>query len=89
MNKRIFVRVVSFEVDSDRQPLYHFDEIARGILRWQQRQRRSGSHRKPGDPTFEYVSSPVHVDIQIDSLADAQIAQLRLLEIGIDPDVAE
>jgi hypothetical protein len=28
----------------------------------------------------------VHVDIQIDSLADAQVAQLRLLEIGIDPD---
>ena len=31
----------------------------------------------------------VHVDIEIDRLADAQIAQLRLLEIRVDPDVAQ
>ena len=54
----VFVRVVSFEVDSDRQPLHDFDEIARGILRRQQRQRRSGPHREAGDPTLEYVSAP-------------------------------
>ena len=35
------------------------------------------------------MSAAVHVDMQIDRLADAQIAQLRLLEIGIDPDFIE
>ena len=35
------------------------------------------------------LSVAVHVDIEIDRLADAQVAQLRLLEIGIDPDLAE
>jgi hypothetical protein len=32
------------------------------------------------------MCAAIHVDVQIDRLADAQIAQLRLLEIGIDPD---
>src|SRR5215831_2310792 len=41
------------------------------------------------DPAFEYLSVAVHIDIQICSLTDAQVAQLRLLEIGIDPDLAE
>ena len=31
----------------------------------------------------------IHVDIEIDRLADAQIAELRLLEIGVDPDFVE
>src|SRR6516165_10442148 len=29
----VYVRIVSFELNPDRQPLYHFDEIARRILR--------------------------------------------------------
>ena len=45
--------------------------------------------RKSGYPPLEYVSASVHVDIQIDRLADAQITQLRLFEIGIDPDLVE
>ena len=89
MNSGVLVRVVSFELDPDRQPLHHLDEVARGILRRQQRQRRSGPHRKAGDPALEHVPAAVHVDIEIDRLADAQVAQLRLLEIGIDPDLAE
>ena len=32
----VFVRVVSFEVNADRQPLHHFDKITCGILRRQQ-----------------------------------------------------
>jgi hypothetical protein len=35
------------------------------------------------------MSVSVHVDIQVDRLADAQITKLRFLEIGIDPDIAE
>src|SRR6516225_291608 len=59
------------------------------ILGREQRQRRSRALRKPGDPTLEYVSASIHVDIEIDRLADAQITQLRFFEIGIDPDLAE
>ena len=85
----VLVRVVSFEVNPDRQALYHFDEVARCILRRQQRKRRSGPHRKAGDPALEYVPAAIHVDIEIGSLADAQVGELRLLEIGVDPDIAE
>ena len=35
------------------------------------------------------MPAAVHVDIEIDRLADAQVAQLRLLEIGVDPDLVE
>ena len=31
----------------------------------------------------------IHVDIEIDWLADTQVAELRLLEIGVDPDVGQ
>jgi len=66
-----FVRIVSFELNPDRQPLYHLDEIARRILRRQQCERRSGPHRKAHDPALEYSAAAVHVDIQVDRLADA------------------
>ena len=81
--------IVSLKLNPNRQPLYHFDEIAGGVLGRQQRQSRSGPHGKAGDPPVEYLPASVHVDIQIDRLADAQITQLRLLEIGIDPDLLE
>ena len=35
------------------------------------------------------MSTAVHVDVQIDGLADAQIAQFRLFEIRVDPDLAQ
>ena len=31
----------------------------------------------------------IHVDAEIDRLADAQVAQLRFLEVGVDPDFVE
>ena len=31
----------------------------------------------------------IHVDIEIDRLADTQVAELRLLEIGVNPDLIE
>ena len=87
--QRALLRVVSLELDADRQPLHHLDEVAGGVLRRQQRQRRSGPHREAGNAALEHVSAAVHVDIEIDRLADTQVAQLRLLEIGIDPDLVE
>src|SRR5580692_12411351 len=86
--QRFLVRIVILKLDPDRQPLNDLDEVAGGILRRQQGERRSGPHRKPGDPTAEYLSVAIHVAIDIGSLTDAQVAQLRLLEIGIDPNLA-
>jgi hypothetical protein len=87
--ERLPVRVVSFKLDSHRQPLDDLDVVARGILRRQQRECRSRPHSKAGDPAIEHLPVAVHVDIQLDRLADAQVAQLRLLEIGVDPDLGE
>ena len=35
------------------------------------------------------MPATVHVDVQIDRLADTQVAQLRFLEVGVDPDFAQ
>jgi hypothetical protein len=35
------------------------------------------------------VLAAVHVDVQIDGLPDAQVAQLRFLEVGVNPDLVE
>ena len=83
------IGVVIDEIDPDRQPLHHLDEIARGVLGRQQCQGRPGSHGEAGDPALEDVLAAVHVDVQIDRLPDAQVAQLRFLEVGVNPDFVE
>ena len=35
------------------------------------------------------MRAAVHVDAQIDGLPDAQVAQLRFLEVGVNPDFVE
>ena len=87
--QRALVRIVVLEVDPNRQSLHHLDEIAGRVLRRQQRQRRSGPLGKAGNAPLEHMAAAVHVDIEIDRLADAQVAELRLLEIGVDPDLVE
>ena len=87
--ERQLVRIVIHQIDPHRQPLHDFHEIARRILRRQQRQRRAGAHREAGDAALELLLAAVHVHLQIHALADAQIAKLRFLEIRIDPDVAQ
>ena len=87
--QRFLVGIVTLKLDSDRQPLDDLDEVARGILRRQQCERRSGPDREPSDPTVEYLFVAIHVDIEVGSLTDPQVAQLRLLEISIDPDLVE
>ena len=87
--QRRLIGVVIDEIDPDRQPLDHLDEIARGVLGRQQCQGRSGPLGKAGDPALEDVLAAVHVDVQIDRLPDAQVAQLRFLEVGVNPDFVE
>jgi hypothetical protein len=61
--QRFLVRIVTLKLDSDREPLDDLDEVARGILRRQQGERRSGSHGD-GSPFIvgefvAYVQPPV------------------------------
>src|SRR6202161_423773 len=87
--QRALVRIVVLEVDANRQSLHHLDEVAGGVLRRQQRQSRSGTLGKAGNAPLEHVAVAIHVDIEIDRLADTQVTQLRLLEIGVNPDFME
>ena len=54
--QRLLVRVVSFKLDADRQPLDDLDEVAGGILRRQQCECRSRPHGEAGDPAVEHLA---------------------------------
>jgi hypothetical protein len=73
--QRDLVRVVIDQIDSHRQALHDFHEISRGVLRRQQRQRRAGPMVKPVMRPLKSLAAAVHVDVQIDGLADAQDRQ--------------
>ena len=49
----------------------------------------TGPHGEPGDPALELLAAAVHVHLAPHPLADPQVGQLRLLEIGVDPDLRE
>ena len=83
------VRIVVGQLDAHRQPLDDLDEVARGVLRRQQGQGLPGAHREAGDAALELVPAAVHVHLELDALADAQVGQLRFLEVGVDPDFRE
>ena len=44
---------------------------------------------KPEMRPVKRLFAAIHIYFQVHALTDAQIAQLRFLEIGIDPDVAQ
>ena len=83
------VRVVVGQFDADREPLDDLHEVARGVLRRQQRQGLAGPHREAGDPALELLPAAVHVHFAPHPLADPQIGELGLLEVGVDPDFGE
>ena len=69
--------------------MHDLDEVARGVLRRQQRKCLTGSHGESGDAALVGVLAAVHVHVELDRLADAQIAELGFLEVGVDPDFGE
>ena len=85
----LFVGVVVGQFDADGQPLDDLDEVARGVLRRQQGQGLAGPHGEAGDPAFELQPAAVHINLAACPLADAEVGQLRFLEIGVDPDLRE
>ena len=87
--QRDLVRVVVDQLDADRQPLDDLHEVARGILRRQQGEGLPGPHGEAGDAALELMPAAVHVDLTAHPMADAQVRQLGLLEVGVDPDLGE
>ena len=83
------IRIVVHHVDSHRQSLHHFYEIARRVLRRQQGQRGAGTHGETRDASLEVRFAAIHVHLQVYALANSQIAKLCFLEICVDPDVAQ
>ena len=55
----------------------------------QQRQRLAGPHGEPGDAALELAAAAVHVDLAPHPLADPQVGELGLLEVGVDPDLGD
>ena len=87
--QRGLVRVVVGQLDADRQPLDDLHEVAGGVLRRQQGEGLTGPHGEAGDAALELMPAAVHVDLAAHALADAQVGQLSLLEVGVDPDLGE
>src|SRR5689334_12317299 len=65
----LHIPVVAVEIDSDRHALHHLDEIARGILRRQDRELRAGARAQRADSALEGVIRK-SIDIDRDRLPD-------------------
>src|SRR5579872_3097376 len=79
---RILARV---KIDADGNPLYHLDVISRGVLGRQQ-----AEPRPTGAPDARHVTvilAIIGIYAEHDLLARLHMLQLRLFEVGRDPDV--
>ena len=54
-----------------------------------QREGLAGAHGETGDSALEFATAAVHVDLAAHPLADPQVGELGLLEVGVDPDLGE
>jgi hypothetical protein len=77
------------ERDAHRHALHHLDPVAGGVLRRQQRESGTGAGAHAGHGALVFDLAAVHVGHQLHRLADAELAQLHFLEVGVDPDLAE
>src|SRR5215208_6127757 len=64
--------VVLVEIDPHRNALHHLDEIARGVLRRQDRELRAGAGRERADRALERMIGE-GIDLERDGLADRDI----------------
>src|ERR1700736_1004427 len=81
-------RLVLVEDDPDRNALHHLGEIAGGVVRWQQRELRSGGRRNPLDAAVQFLVRET-VDGDVDGLARFDPRQLGLLVIGDHIDIRQ
>lgn len=70
--KRRVLGVVVDQIDANRKPLNHLDQVARGVLGRQQRERGPGGVVKAGDASLEDTAAAVHVGSQLDRLSDTK-----------------
>src|SRR5271165_602962 len=87
--QRGLVRIVVGQLHADRQALDDLHEVARGILQREQGEGLTGPHCEAGDAALVLTPAAVHVDLAAHPLADAQVRELGLLEVAIDPDLGE
>src|SRR5438132_14150595 len=66
--------------DPDRHSLNHFGEVARRVVRGQQRELRARRRTHAFDPPLHGLSL-VRIDVEIDFVANADLVELRLLEV--------
>src|SRR5262249_22343338 len=85
--QRGLVRIVVGQLDAYGQPLDDLHEVAGGVLRREQGDGLTGPHGEAGDAALVFAPAPVHVHLAAHAMADAQVPELRLLEVGIDPDL--
>ena len=72
------------ERDLDRHALHDFREIAGRVVRWQERELRSAG-RRDLEHSAAYHFAGIHIDADVDRIADLDVGQLRLAEIRLYP----
>ena len=72
------------ERDLDRHALHDLREIAGGIVRGQERELRSARGRDLENPPV-YHFAGIHIDADVDRIADFDVGQLRLAEVRLYP----
>ena len=87
--QRMGGELLRIERDAHRHALHHLDPVAGGVLRRQQRERGAGAGAEALDRAVVVDLLAVDVGLELDRLADAQLAQLAFLEVGVDPDLVE
>jgi hypothetical protein len=81
-----FLRI---ERDPHRHALHHLDPVAAGVLRRQQREGAAGAGRQAHHLAVEDHLAAVDVGLDGGRLADADVAQFRFLEVGVDPQLVQ
>ena len=79
--------LVVIEPNSHREPLHHFHVVPGGIFWGKQTKQRAGGPGKALDFTLVVVPKGVHTNG--DRLSRSHPFELRLLEVGRDPDIVQ
>src|ERR1035437_5982351 len=81
---RIFIRV---EANSNREPLHDFDIVSRRVFRREQAEKSAGGAGHVFEVAIKVMIESV--DVNANGFTGLQSPQLRLFEIGGDPDVVQ
>ncbi|KAG1388314.1 hypothetical protein G6F59_016012 [Rhizopus arrhizus] len=83
--QRVLGQLLGIDGDAHRHALHDLDPVAAGVLRRQQRERRAGAQAQALDAALVLHVTGVQVGLQLHFLAQAHVAQLGFLEVGLDP----